>query len=242
MRLVLLGLALLPAVATGVPTDVAGRWRGFVDIPGRPLPLVVDLARDGAGGWAGSIILPTLGVKGAPLSHLGVEGDRIVFDLGALLATAAYGPAAVTARVGPDGAMAGEMRQAGNVAPMTLARIGGAQVEAAVRSTPVADDLAHVWRGDFDLGGYPRHVTLAFENHAGAAATATLVIVGKATTTVPVDLVVQQDASVRVEARSMGVAFEGRVEGGGEALSGTIEIGPAERPLVLRRATRRRPS
>lgn len=47
---------------------------------------------------------------------------------------------------------------------------------------PLAHVVVDEGRGEFELAGYPRHVTLTFENHAGAAATATLVVVGKART------------------------------------------------------------
>lgn len=233
LRNVLLGLVLLPTLATAATP--AGRWQGIVDIPGRPLALVVDIAQDGDGRWIGSVIVPALGVKGAPLANVTRVEDGVAFDLGRLLASPAYGPAQFTARLQADGAMIGEMRQAGNLAPLTLTRTGPAQVEPPVRSTPVAADVAHAWRGDFELTGYPRHVTLTFENHAGGGATATLIVVGKATTTVPIDLVVQEGANVRIESQAMGIAFEGRLDDAHAELQGAIEVGPIERPLVLRR-------
>ena len=232
-RNALLGLALVPAL--GVAATPAGRWQGVVEIPGRPLALVVDVAQDADGRWIGSVIVPALGVKGAPIEHVTSDAGGVAFDFGRLLASPAYGPAHFAARLQADGAMAGEMRQAGNAAPFTLTRTGPAQVEPPVRSTPVAADAAHAWRGDFELTGYPRHVTLAFENHAAGGATATMVVVGHATTTVPIDLVVQEGANLRIESQAMGIAFEGRLDDAHAELQGTIEVGPIERPLVLRR-------
>lgn len=233
LRNALLGLALVPAL--GVAATPAGRWQGVVEIPGRPLALVVDVAQDADGRWIGSVIVPALGVKGAPIEHVTSDAGGVAFDFGRLLASPAYGPAHFAARLQADGAMAGEMRQAGNVAPFTLTRTGPAQVEPPVRSTPVAADVAHAWRGDFELTGYPRHVTLTFENHAAGGATATMVVVGHATTTVPIDLVVQEGANLRIESQAMGIAFEGRLDDAHAELQGTIEVGPIERPLVLRR-------
>ena len=229
---VFLAIALLPTLACGATT--AGRWEGVVDVPGRPLPLVVDLAPGADGGWTGSIILPGLGIKGAPFFHLSAEAGSVAFDLGRLLASPSDGPATFTAHVNADGAMHGEMRQAGNVARFTMARTGPPQVEAPPRSTPVAADLARTWRGDFELGGYPRYVTLSFENHGNAGATAVLVVVGKTTTSVPIERVLQEGANVRIESQAMAIAFEGRLDGASGELQGTIEIGSIERPLVLR--------
>jgi hypothetical protein len=229
--IVLLALALLPTLARGATP--AGRWEGVVDVPGRPLPLVVDLAPGTGGGWIGSIIVPGIGIKGAALVHVNVEAGSVGFDLGSVLASPAEGPATFSAHVDADGAMHGEMRQAGNVARFTMTRTGSPQVEAPPRSTPVALEIARTWRGDFEWGGYPRHVTLGFENHGNAGATATLVVVGKMTTSVPIDLVLQEGANVRVESQAMGIAFEGRLDAAGGELQGTIEIGSIERPLVL---------
>ena len=233
LRNVLLALVLVPTLAASATPE--GRWQGVVEVPGRPLALVVDLAQGGKGQWIGSIIVPAVGARGAPLANVTADDGGIAFDLGRLLASPAYGPARFSAHLRADGTMAGEMHQAGNVAALTLTRTGPAQVEPPVRSTPVAADVAHVWRGDFEFTGYPRHVTLTFENHADGGATATLVVVGKATTTVPIDLVVQEGANIRIESQSMGIAYEGRVDDAHAQLLGTIEIGPVERPLVLRR-------
>ncbi|HEU5433855.1 MAG TPA: hypothetical protein VFU81_19455, partial [Thermomicrobiales bacterium] len=80
LRNVLLGLVLLPTLATAATP--AGRWQGIVDIPGRPLALVVDIAQDGDGRWIGSVIVPALGVKGAPLANVTRVEDGVAFDLG----------------------------------------------------------------------------------------------------------------------------------------------------------------
>ena len=130
------------------------------------------------------------------------------------------------------------MRQAGNVAKFALTKSGEAHVEASPRSTPVERDLEDRWIGEFELGGYPRHVTLALENHADAGASAKLVIVGKATNEIPVDLVVQQGESLRIESQVTGIVFEGRVGAGASEIRGTIELGSFELPLVLRRGGR----
>ena len=76
-----------------------GRWEGSIRIPGRELPLVVDLAPGSSGGWTGSLIIPGLGLKGAPLSNIVVGGSDVGFDLGAALRDPKYGPAKFNARM-----------------------------------------------------------------------------------------------------------------------------------------------
>ena len=160
-------LALLAATASHAAGEIAGRWSGRVQIPGRELPVVVDLAKDPSGAWIGSVTLPGFNVKGAPLGNIKVDEPGVAFDAGDALGAAPDGPAAFSARLDGRGMMSGEMRQGGNAAPFALKRVGEAQVELPPRSTAVARALEGRWTGEYEMGGYPRHVTVDFANHAG---------------------------------------------------------------------------
>jgi len=212
-----------------------GRWEGSIRIPGRELPLVVDLAPGSSGGWTGSLIIPGLGLKGAPLSNIVVGGSDVGFDLGAALRDPKYGPAKFNARMTGAGSMSGELHQAGNVAPFSLAKIGRAQVEAAPASTAVRHDLEAAWTGQVMLGDSPRTVTITVVNHAGAAATATFKVVGKQMTDLPVELVVEEGEFLRVESQANRVTFEGRFVKDRDEIGGSLAVGAFELPLTLRR-------
>lgn len=224
----------LPIIAGAAGQTSGARWEGAVRIPGRDLPLIVDLAQDGAGVWAGSLIITGLGIKGAPLSNIVVTGSSVTFDLANALGAPPDGPAAFRATLGAN-TMTGEMRQAGNTAKFDLTKVGPAQVESPPRSTAVARELESQWAGEYELGGYPRHVTMTLENHANAGATAKLVIVGKQTTDLPVDLVIQDGNFFRIESSPNQVTFEGRVDNERREIKGTLELGSLELPLTLRR-------
>jgi hypothetical protein len=230
--LLLASLAALPCMAA---QEVAGRWAGRARIPGRDLTLVIDLAPDAAGAWTGSLTMPGFDIKGAPLANIQVGGDSVAFDAGDALGAAPDGPATFAARLDGRGGMAGEMRQAGNAAAFTLERIGEAQVELPPRSTPVAREIEGRWTGEFEMGGYPRHVTVDFANRAGSAAKVDFVVVGKATTQVPIDFVSEQEGLLRLESRAYRINFEGRIHTGEGRIAGTLELGPTAVPLVLRR-------
>jgi hypothetical protein len=159
-----------------------------------------------------------------------VTDDQVSFDLGNRLGTP-LGAAQFKGQAATADRMTGEMRQAGNIAKFALARRGPAQVDAPPQGTPVGRELEAQWEGEFELGGYPRKVTIALENHAGAAATAKLVIVGKRVNDIPVDLVVQQGTLVRVESQSTQIVYEGRLREGADEIRGAIELGSIELPL-----------
>ena len=227
------------SLACHAATSPEGRWEGVIRIPGDDQPVVVDLAPVTLGGWTGSIILPRLGIKGAPLANIVVTGADASFDMGSAFSDAQSGPARFTVHSVSSGAMTGDLRQAGNVANISLARSGPAQVELPLKSTAVGNDIAREWSGEVEFGGYPRRVTITLENHANAPATATFVIVGKRTNDLPVDLVFQDGDNLRIESGATQVVFEGRVFAQTGEIKGTIALGSLELPVVLRRAAGR---
>jgi hypothetical protein len=237
-------IAALPAMAGLAAEAPEGRYDGLVRIPGRTLAVTIDLAPARAGGaWIGSITVPGLALQGAPLATIAVAPGGVAFDVAQALDTPAHGPARFEARIESDGSLRGEMRQGGNVAPFAAVRVGPAQVALPPLSTPVARALEGTWTGSFELGGYPREVTLTLANRAApdAGATAALVVVGKRTTDIPVDRVAEEGRFLRVESRASQVVVEGIVVDGAGEIRGTFALGSLELPLVLRRAARGAP-
>jgi hypothetical protein len=209
----------------------------MAQVPDFPLHVVVDLDRDAAGAWIGSIIIPELNIRGTPLSDIGVHDADVSFAIKGALVDPQAGPAKFQAHLGTDGTIGGNFVQAGNSATLSLKRTGSAQVDLPVRSTAVASEFEGKWIGDYELMGYARHVTLSLTNHANAAATADFVIVGKKVNNLPVDLLTQDGVFLRVESHEIGINFEGRFRKDTNEISGTYEQGPFELPLVLHRET-----
>jgi hypothetical protein len=216
--------------------SVQGRWEGEVQIPGAPMKLIVDLAQDETSTWAGSVIVPGLGVKGAALGDIVVTDSSIAFALAAALHGPADGPPRIRAHLIDADTMAGDFGQAGNTAPLTLNRTGPAQVEPAPRSTTVTREFEGAWSGTFDFDGHPRQVTLTLINRAQQGASAEFVIVGKRTTQVPVDLVVQDKNFLKIESHQTGISFEGQWRAQAGEIQGSVQTGALEVPLVLRRS------
>jgi hypothetical protein len=223
--------ATLPCAAA----ELAGRWSGTAKIPGRDVPLVVDIAKDNSGAWIGSMIVPGFDVKGAPLGNIKVTGDEIAFDAGDALGAEPYGPAKFSARADAPGAMSGELIQGGNKAPFELKRVGAAQVEFASRSTAVSRETEGRWIGEYEIGGYPRHVTVDIANREGKPASVEFVVVGKATTKLPIDFVSEEEGLIRIQCSAYRITFEGRLGADRQKIVGTFENGPFELPLTLRR-------
>lgn len=206
---------------------MSGRWEGTARVPGDELPVIVDLAQEN-GAWAGSIIIPGLGLKGAPLTSIEVQPVDVKFAVKGAIGIA------LNLHLVSTGKLAGNFEQAGNHAPATLQKTGPPQVEYPPHNTPVAKELEGEWKGDYEMLGNMRHVSIKFANHPDGA-TADFVIVGRKHNVLPVDLLTQEGDLVTVESHEMGFTFEGRLRDG--KLTGAIRQGGAiETPLVLVRA------
>jgi outer membrane protein assembly factor BamB len=72
---ILIVAAALPCRAGEV---ISGRWEGSAQIPDGELNLIVDLSQQN-GAWVGSVIIPGLGVKGAPLTDIKVQPPDVSF-------------------------------------------------------------------------------------------------------------------------------------------------------------------
>jgi hypothetical protein len=221
MLVALLGEAAEPAAA---------RWEGAVQIPGNPLRLVIDLAQDGQGQWAGSAIFPDLGIKGAPLIDISVHETEVSFTVKDALA----GPK-LRGHLAPDGVFTGEFQQAGNTASFTVRKAGPPQVDPPRQSTPVRKELEGDWQGEMTFVGNHIQVKLSMANQAGGSAKGKLVLIGRRETVLPIDLVTQESDLLSVEVLAASMTFEGRLRKDANEIAGTFQQGPFEAGLVLRR-------
>src|SRR6516162_5278612 len=218
---VLIVAAVLPCRAEDA---ISGRWEGSARIPDDELTVIVDLAQQN-GAWVGSIIIPGLGVKGTPLTDIKVQSPDVSFTVKSPL-----GIELNLRLLDAEKKLTGNFEQAGNHAPATLQKTGPPQVEYPPRSTPVATELEGEWKGDYEMLGYTRHVSIKFANHPDGA-TADFVVVGRKHNVLPVDLVTQEGDLVTVDSHETGFSFEGRLRD--EKLTGAIRQGAIETPMVL---------
>ena len=205
---------------------VSGRWEGTAQIPGNELTVVVDLSQEN-GAWVGSVIIPGLGLKGVPLADIKVQPPDVNFAVRGALGIQ------LKLQLEANNKLIGNFEQGGNRASATLQKTGPPQVEYPPRNTPVAKELEGEWKGDYEMLGYTRHVSIKFANLPDGA-TAEFVIVGRKHNVLPVDLVTQEGDLVTVDSHEMGFTFEGRLRDG--KLTGAIRQSASETPLVLIRA------
>ena len=216
--------------------SAAGRWEGSAQIPGGALQLIVDLSEQSGKGWIGSIIVPGFGVKGAPLADIAIKDAELAFAIKGALGGERVGQAKFKAHLTADGQLAGDFTQGGNTAPFVLEKTGPPQVELPPQSTPISKELEGEWKGEYELNGYARHVTMKFANRGADRAGVEFVIVGKKTNNVPVSLVTQEGDFLTIKSDEFGINYEGHFRKDAGEIKGTFTQGPFELPLVMRRA------
>ena len=229
-------LVLLAAAApAATAADLSGRWEGTAQVPGAPQPLVLDVASS-ASGWRGSIILPGRGVKGAPLNALQVDAAGLQAELASAFVLPAQPAPLLRLAAQADGSLDGDLRMAGASAAVHLQRTGAAQVDVPPTGTAVSAQLAGTWAGRYELGGVRREVTLKVANGPDGRGRGEIVVVGKRTTTLPVDRVVQGREFVSFESSAVDYRIEGRWATPDGSIQALVVQGPFEAPIVLRRA------
>lgn len=223
------GLLVASVTSDAAETALEGKWSGKIRIPGHEVTLIVDLARKA--NWTGSATLPALNVKGAPLTEIKIQGVDLSFGIQALMGPGIEPPKIKAQLI--DKKLMGDFLQAGNTARVILERIAPAQVEEPLRSTPVAKEFEGEWRGEYELLGSPRKVTLKLQNHDSQPASADFVIVGRKVNNLPVDRIIQHGNFITIESGAFGLTYEGRLENG--EIHGTVIQGAIEVPFILRR-------
>lgn len=180
---------------------------------------------------AGSIILPGRGIKGDALRAVTIDADgSLQLQMPARLGD----DARATLRLGADGRLVGSFEQGGHRTALTLQRRGEAQVDAAPTPATLAAPWLGTWVGGYELGGYPREVTLTLAPGA-AGSTATLLIVGRRRSEVPIDQVLLNGALLQLVSSSTGITLEGRLHAADGSLRGQFQQGPLEADFVLRK-------
>ena len=219
------------AVLAQAAEPAAARWDGTIQLPGREYGLVIDLAQNAQGQWIGSAILPSLGVKGAPLSDISVSDSAVSFAIKGVL-----GDVKVRGNLIADGAFTGRLEQGGNAAPVSLRKVGPPQVEPPRQSTAVAKEMEGDWEGDMMFIDHNVHVRLSLANKAEGRATGKLFLKGRREVNLEVAMVTQESDLLTLEAPEASLIYDGRLRGG--EISGTWQQGPFEFALVLHRTAK----
>jgi hypothetical protein len=92
-----------------------------------------------------------------------------------------------------------------------------------------------IWSGRTELMGNPLLVRLTLANDAAGAPAVKFFLQGRNPHDMAVDVVTQEAAFLTVHTPDLGgLAFEGQLNAAAREITGVLQQGPAEAPLVLR--------
>lgn len=216
------------AAAQSAP-KAAGHWEGKVVMRQQEIPIVVDLAKNAAGAWIGSIAVPGANAIDVPLSAIRVADNGVQFS--ATLPTLASFDATFSPNA--DSLVGNASNDDGSV-PFRLARAGEPNVKLPPASSALTKDFDGVWEGSVESGGKVVHLTLTFSAAADGLAKASLVLVDQGGLAIPSSSVSIKDKDVSVEMRAVSAAYHGSLNAAGE-LVGEWSEAAKRMPLTFRR-------
>lgn len=124
-------------VFSQTPEQIAGKWKGAIELPGMKLELSIELMQEGSA-WAGAMDIPIQGVSGMKLAELAILDGGIRFRLPEVPGNASFSGKF------EDGAnwIRGDFSQMGQTFPMALQKESAA--EKAAEDARIARALAEI--------------------------------------------------------------------------------------------------
>jgi hypothetical protein len=221
-------------VAVSVPVraqqtaDPSGHWQGSLQAPSMQVPFDLDLAKDAAGRFSGTLSVPAQKIKGLPLTKVAVEGTTLNFQ--------ARSDQPFTGVLSDDRqSITGDFLISGNSLPFTLTRSGAAQIEAPHRSPALSKQLEGTWTATLMVEGRPHQLLMTLVNHRDGSAGGRIVNEGEGGLELPI-AIAQQGSAVTIETLPVASTVTATLNGDGTELDGTIAQGPATAHVTFRRS------
>ncbi|HLK62537.1 MAG TPA: hypothetical protein VKU19_03800 [Bryobacteraceae bacterium] len=224
-----MGLAVWCAAAPAQsPQKPSGHWEGKIQIPDHELVMNLDLDRNAAGAWVGSMSVPGSTSIDVPVDNLVVDGTGVRF-VAALPMRASF-----DGRLSGDGrSLSGNASNADGQAPFRLTRAGDPHVKVPAKSSTLVSGLEGYWQGTVESDGRSRRVGLKLSRAADGTANATLFAVEQGNMEIPVASVTIRDGQLRLEAPAISGSYQGKLTG--EEIVGEWSQGPNHLALTFKR-------
>jgi hypothetical protein len=219
------------ALAQPAPASAAsGHWQGEIQIPDRVLSFTVDLAKNAAGAWIGSMTVSGTTSVDVPLTGIAVADSGVRFD--AKLPEDARFQGTVSA----DGkGLSGTVANDQGAVPFVLTRSGEANVKVPPPSSPLVKSFEGTWNGAIQVPGRtPIRVILKLSAAPDGTALATIVNVDQGNEEIPMTTVITNGNQLQMDTRLISSGYQGTLGPDG-TITGEWAQGGARVALTFRR-------
>lgn len=223
--LLLLALPLWPPTASA--QQIAGDWVGLLQAGPAQLELVLHITGDAAAGYRATFDSPDQNVMGLEVGEIALEGTSLTFTLPQVGGT-------YQGTVHESGTtIAGLWSQGGNALPLELTRRNPG--EAPPPRVPRPGELDGTWNGTVNVQGQMLDVAVhivTYEDGLGG----TLDVPAQNARGLPITLLTRTGDSIRLEMRIFAATYDGTLDAGRTAITGTWRQPGFESGLALRKA------
>ncbi len=220
-------LAIFVAAATlARAQDIAGDWQGTLSAGGAELRLVLHVTKAADGSLKATLdSIDQAGANGIPVNSITLKDSKLSLDVATVHGT-------YEGKVASDGkTISGTWTQAQAI-PLEFKR---ATAPVKTEHKPAKpSDIDGAWLGTLDLGSMKLRVVFHIVNTEDGL-TATMDSPDQGANGLPTNSVTRDGSSLKIEIKSIGGAFEGKIAADLSAIDGIFtQLGNAH-PLVLKR-------
>ena len=209
----------------------AGHWEGKVVMPEQDFLVTVDLAKNAAGSWIGSLTFPNSTTVNAPLSGISVADAAVRFQLVGIEGNPKFEGTLSTDRQ----TLSGTAANARGAVPFEMKRLGEANVVVPPRSSMLTKEFAGDWDGTLSAGAKSMRVAMTLAPASDGTATATLVTIDDGNKSYPVSTITLNNNELLLELRVISGTYRGLLNDNGE-ITGEFKQGGATLSLTFKRS------
>jgi len=207
--------------------DITGNWQGTLSAGGAELRLVLHITKSADGSLKATLdSIDQPGGNGIPVSSVALKDSKL--SLGVEKVGGTY-----EGKVAPSGdTISGTWTQAQSI-PLEFKRTLAPFKTEHKPAKP--SDIDGAWQGTLDLGAQSLRVVFHIVNTEDGL-TATLDSPDQNASGIPTTSVTRDGSSLKIQIKSIGGAFEGKIAADLSSVDGTFTQLGSSHPLVLKRA------
>jgi hypothetical protein len=232
---------LFSSAAFGAPAtnSILGNWLGTLDTGAAKLRVMFKITNSWSGVLSATLDSLDQGASDIPVNSIALKNDSVRLEVKAVAGTF-DGTLDETGKK-----ITGTWEQAGHSLPLVLERHEGAVAvatpeelspEELAASKQAAQRLSGVWNGTLAVGDASLRLKLKIAKSATGAATGTVTSLDQSEKEIPLSGITYKEGAVHLEARGIGVQYDGTLSPAGVMLTGKwLQSGQAL-PLEFKKA------